>query len=82
MKKKVNKPSNTKAIVLTVIGVVFIVFFLVPLAFSIFDGKQYGNVALIPLEGVITTGSNGFGEDVIDSQTVVEFIESAEKILR
>lgn len=70
---------------------IFVLFFLGILsllaagAISIFHGNSFeslnGNVALIPIEGVITSSSdsNSFFESIAPSQDIVELIEKAAK---
>src|SRR3989344_2691113 len=75
-----NKRNRLKSILLTLAAVMFVGFVLFPLSLKIFDGSQYGNVALIPIEGVITSGlESSFGVDAIHSQTIIDFIEDAEQ---
>jgi len=75
-----NKRSRLKNILLTLAAIMFVGFVLFPLSIKIFDGSQYGNVALIPIEGTITSGlESGFGVDAVNSQTIIDFIEDAEE---
>ena len=75
-----NKRNRLKSILLTLAAVMFVGFVLFPLSLKIFDGSQYGNVALIPIEGIITSGlESSFGVDAIHSQTIIDFIEDAEQ---
>ncbi len=79
MKKAVIK-SRIKAILLTILALAFILFILLPLSLSIFDGSKIGNVALIPIEGVITgDGGSYLGQSTASSKTIVAFIEDAEE---
>jgi len=63
--------------------------FLIPLmlialfALTSCDGPEYGNVALIKVNGVIMGdgGSSYLGPDTLSSQTIVSFIEEAEEDL-
>lgn len=69
-----------KTVLLTVAATLFVLLVLLPLSLSLFDGSQYGNVALIKIQGVITgDGSSSFGEDTISSTKIVEFIQDAEE---
>ncbi|MBU0460086.1 MAG: signal peptide peptidase SppA [Candidatus Woesearchaeota archaeon] len=79
--KRVNENRNRgKAILLTIIAVFFIGFVLFPLSMKMFDGAKFGNVALIPIEGEITSnGGGGLGSQTLSSKTTVNFIEQAEK---
>ena len=80
MKKKVGDRKRLKAILLTLAAVVFVGFVIFPLSMKIFDGSQYGNVALIPIEGgVTTTGGKLGGERTIPSDTLVQFVKAAEE---
>src|SRR3989338_8744063 len=78
--KKAGTKSRTKAILLTILTLAFILFILLPISLSIFDGSKIGNVALIPIEGVITgDGGSYLRQSTTSSKTIVEFIEDAEK---
>ncbi len=69
-----------KTVLLTVAATLFVLLVLLPLSLSLFDGSQYGNVALIKIQGVITgDGASSFGEDTISSTQIVEFIQDAEE---
>ncbi len=70
--------DRTKKILLTLVAVVFVIFFLIPLVLVAFNGKEIGNVALIPIEGQIM-GSSGkaLGVSVVSSKEIVNFIEEA-----
>ena len=74
------KRSRAKTIFLTVIAVLFVSFVILPLSLSALNGAKIGNVALIPIEGVITgNGGGSFGESYLSSKDIVEFIESADE---
>ena len=80
MKKVVGEKSRVKAILLTILAVLFVVFIVIPVLFGLFsDGNPLGNVALIPIQGVIT-GDEGssLGKETVSSKEVVHFIEEAE----
>src|SRR3990167_2656325 len=80
MKKKNGDKSRLKSILLTLAAVLFIGLVLFPLSLKIFDGSNYGNVALIPIEGLITSGfENSFGVEAVSSQTIIDFIEDADQ---
>ncbi|PIZ51870.1 signal peptide peptidase SppA [Candidatus Woesearchaeota archaeon CG_4_10_14_0_2_um_filter_33_13] len=81
MKKVVeSKKTNFKKISLTILAVIIIVLVIGPLAFSMFDGNKVGNVALIPIEGVITTsGGSYLGDSTVSSKEVVNYIKDAEE---
>lgn len=80
MEKVVVGRSRTKAIVLTFLAFFVVIFVIIPLSLLAFDGKKIGNVALIPINGIITgDGASYLGQDTVSSQTIVDFIEEAEK---
>ena len=69
-----------KTVLLTVAATLFVLLVLLPLSLSLFDGSKYGNVALIKIQGVITSdGAGSFGDDTISSTKIVEFIQDAEE---
>ncbi len=80
MKKEVVQKSRWK-VILIVLGIIVGFFFLfIPLLFAVFGGQSIavGNVALIPINGVITTdGASYLGERTISSQDIVQYIEDA-----
>jgi len=79
MKKVVETSSRAKPILLTIAAVLIVLFIIVPLAFLFFDGSQFGNVALIPIDGVITgDGQSYLGSATVSSSTIVQFIQEAE----
>jgi protease-4 len=80
MKKKVKKISRTKRILL-IIGIsLFLLFFVLPLLLSLFDGSKFGNVAVISVEGVIAGGDGSYlGQATVSSKTIVGFLKDAEK---
>jgi len=50
---------------------------------SIFDGSKYGNVALIPIEGmIIGNGDKILGQTTVSSNDIVKHIESANEDLQ
>ena len=80
MKKREEKRSKLRSILLTICAVLFVVFFIIPIAISSFSNFDYGNVALIPIEGIITgSGGSYLGSSTISSKSIVEFIEEADK---
>ena len=81
MKKKVIKRSKGRSILLTLAAIIFIVFFLFPLSLSVFSGQVLdGNVALIPIEGMITgSGGSYLGKSTLSSQDMVNFIKQADQ---
>src|SRR3989338_8805850 len=80
MKREVVQGSRWK-VILIVLGIIIGFFFLfVPLLFALFGGQRIavGNVALIPISGVITTdGSSYLGQGTVSSQDIVQYIEEA-----
>jgi protease IV len=65
-----------------IIIILFIFSFMVSWIVSIFIGEEFknGNVAVIPIKGIIASENYGmFGQEVSDSQTIVEFIEKADR---
>ncbi|MFH1275702.1 MAG: signal peptide peptidase SppA [Candidatus Woesearchaeota archaeon] len=77
--KKVVKKNKLRYILLTVLALIFILFVLLPITFSLLETPS-GNVALIPLEGVITSnGGSYLGESTISSKDIVKFIEEADE---
>ncbi len=89
--QKGDKPaaSTGKVILYTLLGVFLFFFIVLPIglffliaSFTSPSIKDYqtGNVALIPIEGVITTdGTQYFGQPTASSKTIIEFIEEASK---
>ena len=75
------KKSKTMKIVLLVLALVVSIFFIIPLLFGLFNGSKIGNVALISVNGIILGGDSGgsFGQTIASSQTIVGFLEEAEK---
>ncbi|HIJ11786.1 TPA: signal peptide peptidase SppA [Candidatus Woesearchaeota archaeon] len=78
MKKEEPKRSYVKPILIT-LGVLFFVFIIViPIMFIALSDIQIGNVAVIPVEGIITTnGASSLTQDTISSAVIVDFIEKA-----
>ena len=73
--------SSTGKVVLIILGVlVLLIVLAVLLSFFLGDGPTLGNVALIPIEGVIVgNGGRALGQDTVSSQLLMEFIEDAEE---
>lgn len=74
--------KNKWYISIKVIIILAILSFIVSWFFSVFmeGGFKEGNVALIPIRGVITSESVGvFGQEVASSSDIVKFIENADK---
>ena len=74
--------GRSKSILFTIL-ILFLVFFVViPLATSfLFDKKLSGNIAIIPIEGEITSdgSSSYFGSSSVGSKQIVDFIEQADE---
>ncbi len=71
--------SRLRVVLITIGSVLFVLFVVVPVIFSLFDGSQLGNVALIPIEGEITgNGQQSFTASSLSSKEIVGFIEDAE----
>lgn len=72
--------SHLKYLLLIIGVIVLVVFVILPLLFSLFDGSKVGNVALIPIEGPITvTGGTSLGSATVSSEKIVGFINEADK---
>ncbi len=87
MKKAVEERSVLKTI-LAVIGIIsgilsvlffLFLFFIIIASFSAPTTFNEGNIAIIPIDGVITTGSAAFGETGVASGDVVQWIHEAEE---
>jgi len=77
MKKSVGR-SKLKLVLVTIGIMLFTLFVFLPLLVSIFVGSHPGNVALIPLQGAITSdGDQSLGVTTISSKAIVNFIEDA-----
>lgn len=77
---KNNKRGYWKTILWTIIIVSFVFLFILPLVFSSFIDTEKGNVAIIPINGVITAdGEDYLGRETATSQDIIELIEKAEK---
>lgn len=81
MKKVVVEKSRIKPILLTILAVLFTLFIIIPLVFSLFsDSNPLGNVARIPLQGIITAdGKSSLAQETISSSDIVAFIEDADE---
>ncbi len=80
MEKVVVGRNRKRAVILTLLALLVIIFVIIPLSLLVFDGKKLGNVALIPISGMITAdGGSYLGQGTVSSQTIVGFIEDAEK---
>ncbi len=80
MQKEGVKKSRVKSVLLTILAFLFVLLVILPLAFMLLGDSQFGNVALIPIEGIITGDGSGYlGKDTISSQDLVDFIEEADE---
>lgn len=69
-----------KTILWTVLTVLFVLFILIPIISSLFSRNVLGNVAKIPIHGIITgDGQSYLGRDTVSSSTIVGFIQEAEQ---
>lgn len=78
MKKRVDR-SRLKLVVISVLATLFVFFIFIPILFALLSDTQTGNIALIPIEGVISGGNDGFGSSAVFSQDIVSFIEEADQ---
>lgn len=80
-KEVVVKRSKVKIVLWTLAAVFLFIFVILPLGLLLFDGKELGNVALIPISGIITGdgGASTWGQPSVSSQDIVNFIEEASK---
>ncbi|MBI4151651.1 signal peptide peptidase SppA, partial [Candidatus Woesearchaeota archaeon] len=80
MNKVVTAPprSRAKAILLTLAAFLVFIFIIIPLSLVLFDGKEIGNVALIPVSGIILGDGGGSFDETVSSQDLVQFIEEAD----
>ncbi len=80
MQKEGAKKSRVKSILLTLAAFLFVLFVILPLAFMLLGDSQFGNVALIPIEGIITAdGGSYLGQGTVSSQDLVDFIQEADE---
>ncbi len=78
MKNEVRGTSRSKKILLTIVAIFVTVFVIVPITFSLFEKNKFGNVALIPINGVLTTdGGSYLGSSTTSSKTIVDFLQKA-----
>ncbi|MDP3989843.1 MAG: signal peptide peptidase SppA [archaeon] len=78
--KKRDRKRDTVKIILYTLGPIIILFLLIPILFD--DGpSSKGNVAIIPIEGVITTdgGASTLGQTTVSSSQITEFLADAER---
>jgi len=79
MKKQVRKVSLRKVFWIT-LGSMLFLFFVLPIIISLFNGLQFGNVALISIEGVIAGNQGSYwGQEVVSSKEIVGFLKEAEE---
>ncbi|MBI2572400.1 signal peptide peptidase SppA [Candidatus Woesearchaeota archaeon] len=78
--KETHFKSSRKVLLAVVVLLVFTLLFIIPLAFVALDSVPTGNVALIPIEGVISTQQGSyFGESFASSTQIIDFLEQAEQ---
>lgn len=68
--------------VITIAAVILVLFFLaiIPLALLAKDGKELGNVAIIPISGAITVdGGDYLGSSTVSSEEIVQLLQEAEQ---
>ena len=71
-------PSKVKVVLLTVLATAIIIFFVLPWLLSSWD--KTGNVALIKINGMITSnGASSLGESTLSAEKTISFIQEAEK---
>lgn len=72
--------NRIKPILLTIGAILLVIFIILPFFLILFNGKNSGNVALIPIEGAITVnGGKQLGSLTASSELIVSYIEDAEK---
>ncbi|PIN74059.1 signal peptide peptidase SppA [Candidatus Woesearchaeota archaeon CG10_big_fil_rev_8_21_14_0_10_45_16] len=77
MKKEVPRRSRARSILLTVGAVLFVLIFILPLVLNDLD-VDVGNVALIPINGIITgDGASTLTTETISSLEVADYIAQA-----
>ena len=80
MKGGVQHRSTLKTVLWTILIVFVVVFIFVPLLFSFFHSSKFGNIARIPIQGVITgDGASSLAQESVSSQTIVQFIHEADE---
>ena len=77
MKKRVDR-SKLKLVLITIAVVLFVLFVFFPLLFYLAGSSESGNVALIPMEGVIGGDGQGLGSSAVSSKDIVGFINDAD----
>ncbi len=80
MEKRSENKSKVKTVILIVVIVFFTLFVILPLLFSLFTSDNFGlgNVALIPIEGILTVnGASTFGQSAVSSAEIAGFIKEA-----
>ncbi len=78
MKKKV-KQIKTRRVLWIIGGAIVLLFFVLPLLVSLLNNLNFGNVALISVEGIIMGGGSSFGQEIVSSKTIVDFLKDAEE---
>jgi protease IV len=72
--------NRIKKVLLTIAALFFVFAVLLPIVITSFNPNKFGNIALIPIEGPITTtGGSYMGERTVSSEDIVNFIKEAEE---
>ena len=80
MKKVVEKKRRGGSIFWIILLTSLLIFIVIPSIFSLFNGNKLGNVALIPVSGVITgNGGKMIGAETVSAVTMVDFIKEADE---
>lgn len=75
-----NEGGRSRHMLWIVLAVVLVIFIIIPLSISLLSGSELGNVALIPLEGVLTSDGRSFhGSATTPSSEMVQFIKEADE---
>ena len=78
----VKKGMNNLAKVFIILTVIMFVIIIFSFASCSSKSEPIGNVAVIPIKGIILgDGTGGFGETIASSSTIVALIEKADKAL-
>jgi protease IV len=71
--------SRSRTIVIILVVLFLVLFMLIPISLILFNGSTVGNVAIIPIEGVIMgSGGSSFSQSIVNSQSIVELIKKAD----
>lgn len=79
MQKEVRR-SRLKPVLLTILAVFFVLFIILPVFYSLFDGSKIGNIALIKINGIITANGDSYlGQSTASSEEIVSYLQQAEQ---